>query len=119
VLLVVFSVDDRTSISSDTQSVSFDRCASCGAPSSGSYRCAVCTVAAELADDGTDGSPLASRSSKGGKVRPSVWISPTASLVDGLRRAADSGLIPSWLPKALLIFVLAWIVFLFIWGFAA
>jgi hypothetical protein len=47
-----------------------------------------------------------------------VFFWPGA-VVTGLNRAADRRLIPSWLPKALGVFLVGWLVFLFIWGFAA
>jgi hypothetical protein len=43
---------------------------------------------------------------------------PLGSLVTGIARATDNGLLPRWLPRTLLVLIGGWIVFLFIWGFA-
>ena len=42
-----------------------------------------------------------------------------AALVVGLNRATDKGTLPWWLPRVLLVALVAWIIFLFVWGLAA
>jgi len=101
--------------------VTFETCSACGAPSYGSYRCPACTTAAEGAARGLVDFSLASRTQQASgseSLVKQVFFWPGA-VVTGLNRAADRRLIPSWLPKALGVFLVGWLVFLFIWGFAA
>jgi hypothetical protein len=93
-------------------------CANCGAPTAGAYRCGPCTSAAELTEGEKANNTLASAADSDGGVRHSPFLFPIASLLTGISRATDNGLLPRWLPRTLLALVGGWIVFLFIWGFA-
>jgi hypothetical protein len=93
-------------------------CASCGAPTDGGYRCGPCTIAAELTERQKENFELAPAANSDDGVRHSPLLFPLASLVTGVARATDKGLLPRWLPRTLLALVGGWIAFLFIWGFA-
>jgi len=94
------------------------RCASCGAPTQGAYRCEACTVASETAEREQTDFSLAPTSRSTG-VRHSPLLFPLGSLVSGLVKATDNGLLPRWLPRTLLILLAGWITFLIIWGLVA
>jgi hypothetical protein len=89
-------------------------CAQCGAPTDGAYRCPACTLKAEQASEGAESTPHGEWQPS----RPSPILVPAASLVTAIVDGARRGFVPRWLPKALLVFICGWIVFLFTWGLA-
>lgn len=94
-------------------------CASCGAATDGAYRCRPCTIVAEQTEREKETFALAPPTNSNDGVRHSPFLFPLGSLATGIAKATDTGLLPRWVPRTLLVLVCGWIVFAFIWGFVA